>query len=404
MFKTRRKADIIQAAIADLASNSAIANLAPGSKARQIIEAVGEVLGTVGTELSLGLISSLLPNATGSSLDLLADMVGLQRLPEIRARVETADNNFKYYVKTGTFGDINGGSAITISAGTQIRTGSNRGRSDSSMIQRTAVTLPAGSSEVYFSADQIGQVLLRGMAAGSLQRHDFVGYIDSAFKSLLVTNVKGIAGRPVESDQNLRFRISNRLEASAEANLTSIRLSALLVPGVSDVRVIPNKSGIGSYDVVVFGTSQVVADNVVQQVQNQIELHQAVGTRGIAVGPRLVGVSMRIRLTFTDSATAGEKNAAANAARQAVREFITDIQPGGKLVINSLVRVILSSHRVIQDVGSPGQPFYQMLVWRNTTSSDSRFSRTLRQNLLVQADEELLVEYSINNPVEVIEA
>jgi len=404
MFKTRRKADIIQAAIADLASNSAIANLAPGSKARQIVEAVGEILGTVGTELSLGLINSLLPNATGSSLDLLADMVGLQRLSEIRARVESADNNFKYYVKTGTFGDINNSQAITVPAGTHIRTGSTRGRADSSMIQRTAVTLSASASEVYFSADQTGQVLLRGMAANSLIRHDFVGYADSAFKSLLVTNMKGIAGRSVESDQNLRFRISNRLQASAKANLTSIRLSALLVPGVSDVKIISNKSGIGSYDVVVFGTSQVVADNVIQQVQNQIELHQAVGTRGIAVGPRLVGLSMRIRLTFTDSATTGEKNAAANAARQAVREFITDISPGGKLVINSLVQVILGSHRIIQDVGSPGEPFDQILVWRNTTSSDSRFSRTLRQNLSIQEDEELLVEYSINNPIEVIEA
>ena len=404
MFKTRRKADIIQAAIADLASNSAIANLAPGSKARQIVEAVGEILGTVGTELSLGLINSLLPNATGSSLDLLADMVGLQRLSEIRARVESADNNFKYYVKTGTFGDINNSQAITVPAGTHIRTGSTRGRADSSMIQRTAVTLSASASEVYFSADQTGQVLLRGMAANSLIRHDFVGYADSAFKSLLVTNMKGIAGRSVESDQNLRFRISNRLQASAKANLTSIRLSALLVPGVSDVKIISNKSGIGSYDVVVFGTSQVVADNVIQQVQDQIELHQAVGTRGIAVGPRLVGLSMRIRLTFTDSATTGEKNAAANAARQAVREFITDISPGGKLVINSLVQVILGSHRIIQDVGSPGEPFDQILVWRNTTSSDSRFSRTLRQNLSIQEDEELLVEYSINNPIEVIEA
>lgn len=113
---------------------------------------------------------------------------------------------------------------------------------------------------------------------------------------------------------------------------------------------------------------------------------------------------MRVRLTFTDSATAGEKNAAANAARQAIREFVADIQPGGKLVINSLVQVILGSHRVIQDVGSPGEPFDQILVWRNTTTSDSRFSRTLRQNLSIQIDEELLVEYSINNPVEVIEA
>lgn len=403
MFKTKQKNDIIRAAIADLGANSAIANLAPGSKARLVVEAVGEVIGAVATDLSIGLVTTMLPNATGAVLDLIADMVGIQRLPETRARVETADGNLKYFVQTGTFGDINGGSAITIPAGTEIRTGSKRGRSDATMIQRSAITLPAGASSVFFNADQIGQVRLRGIAAGSLARHEYVGYLDSAFQSLLVTNVKGIAGRPIESDQNLRFRIANRLQSTAEANIVSIRLNSLLVPGVADVKIIPNKSGIGSYDVVVFGTSQVVADNVIQQVQDQIDRHQAVGTRGIAVGPRLVGLSMRIRLRFKDEATAGEKNAAANSARQAIREFITDIQPGGRFILNSLVRVVLGAHQMIQDIGNPDDPFDQILVWRNTLTGDARFSRNLRQNLLVRNDEELLIEYTIDTPIELIE-
>jgi hypothetical protein len=271
------------------------------------------------------------------------------------------------------------------------------------MIQRSEVVLPAAASQVFFNADQIGQVRLRGISAGALQNHDFVGYVDAAFRSLLVTNNKGIAGRPVESDQNLRFRIANRLQSTAEANRVSIRLNSLLVPGVSDVKIIPNKSGIGSYDVVVFGTSQVVADNVIQQVQDQIDRHQAVGTRGIAVGPRLVGLSMRIRLRFKDEATAGEKNAAANAARQAIREFITDIQPGGRFIVNSLVRVVLGAHQMIQDLGDPDDPFDQILVWRNTLTGDARFSRNLRQNLSIRNDEELLIEYSIDTPIELIE-
>ena len=109
MFKTRPRADVIRSAIADLASNASIANLAPGSKARAIVEALGSVIGNVSSDLSLGMINTLLPNAQGPVLDLLADMVGIQRLPEIRARVESGDANLKYYVKTGTFGDINNG-------------------------------------------------------------------------------------------------------------------------------------------------------------------------------------------------------------------------------------------------------------------------------------------------------
>lgn len=403
MFKARNKSDIIQGAISDLAANATIANLAPGSKARAVVEAVGTVIGGVAVDLTVGMVSTMLPNAVGPALDLIADMVGMQRLPEIRARVESNDTNLKYYVKTGTFGDINGGTAITIPAGVQVRTGSDRGRSDATMIQRSAVTLPASASEMFFSADQVGDIRARGVAANALRRHEFVGYVDAAFQSLLVTNDKGIAGRPTESDQNLRFRIANRLQTTAEANLTSIRLNSLLVPGVSDVKIIPNKSGIGSYDVIVFGTSQVVASNVIRQVQDQIDRHQAVGTRGIAVEPRLVGLSMRIRLRFKDEATTGEKNAAANAARQAVREFITDIQPGGRFILNSLVRIVLGAHTMIQDLGDPNDPFDQILVWRSTSTGDARFSRNLRQNLLVRDDEELLIEYSIDTPVEIIE-
>jgi uncharacterized phage protein gp47/JayE len=395
---------MVRAAITDLSSNSALANLSPGSKARAIVEAMSTVVGTVASDLSVGMISSLLPNASGPLLDLIADMVGLQRLPEIRATIEPGDHNLKYYVKAGTFGDINGGSPITIPAGTEIRTGSSRGRADATLIQRTAVTLPAGSSEVFFAADQVGEVSSRSIAAGAMSRHTYVGYTDAAFQSLLVTNTRGVAGRPLESDQNLQYRIANRLQSAAEANQTSIRINCLLVPGVSDIKIIPNKSGIGSYDVVVFGTSQVVADNVVQQVQSQINRHQAVGTRGIAVGPRLVGLTMRIRLRFKDEATAGERNSAANAARRAIRDFIRGINPGEKLILNSLVRVVLNSHSMIQDLGDPNEPFDQILVWRSTLSGDARFSRHLRQNLSVQNDEELLVEYSVDTPIEIIEA
>lgn len=404
MFKTRDRTELIRGAIADLAANSSIANLSPGSKARAVVEAVGSVMGSVATDLSVGMVSTLLPNATGPTLDLLADMVGLQRLNAVPGKVDEADGNLKYYVQTGTFGDINGGTAIVVPAGTQIRTGSNRGRSDASMIQRAEVTLPAGASEAYVAADQIGQITSRGIAANALVRHDFIGYVDSEFQSLLVTNEKGIAGRPTESDSSLRFRIANRLQSAVAANAVAIRLAGLVVPGVNDIRIIQNKSGIGSFDVVVFGTSQAVANSVIQRVQEQIDRYQAVGTRGIAVGPRLVGLSMRIRLVFKDEATASERNAAANAARQAIRTFIIDIQPGGRFVLNSLVRVILNSHPMILDVGDPDDPFDQILVWRSTASADSRFSRHLRQNIKIAEDEELVVEYSIDNPIELVEA
>ena len=71
--------------------------------------------------------------------------------------------------------------------------------------------------------------------------------------------------------------------------------------------------------------------------------------------------------------------------------------------MNQVVRVVLDSHQMIQDLGDPDDPFDQILVWRSTLTGDARFSRNLRQNLSVSDDEELLVEYSIDNPIELIE-
>ena len=64
-----------------------------------------------------------LSNATNLDLDNLAfDMYGLSRLSETYSRVAYNENNLHFYVTSGSFGDINGGSSITIPKGTLIST------------------------------------------------------------------------------------------------------------------------------------------------------------------------------------------------------------------------------------------------------------------------------------------
>src|SRR5208282_2940631 len=90
-------------------TNSGITQLSPGGKARAICDIVGDVMGTVEVDVYNMISQSLLPYATGSNLDLIGAIFGVPRLPQSNAIVIADDDNFEFYVRTGTFGAINSG-------------------------------------------------------------------------------------------------------------------------------------------------------------------------------------------------------------------------------------------------------------------------------------------------------
>jgi len=59
----------------------------------------------------LNLSETLLPFATAGNLDLIGEIYGVTRLGATTSAVGATDQNFHFYVRTGTFGDINGGLA-----------------------------------------------------------------------------------------------------------------------------------------------------------------------------------------------------------------------------------------------------------------------------------------------------
>src|SRR5208282_359087 len=88
---------------------------------------VGDVMGTVEVDVYNMISQSLLPYATGSNLDLIGAIFGVPRLPQSNAIVIADDDNFEFYVRTGTFGAINSGSSITIPAGVILSSSSPTG-------------------------------------------------------------------------------------------------------------------------------------------------------------------------------------------------------------------------------------------------------------------------------------
>lgn len=393
---------ILNQALANLAANSSIGNLGPGSKARALVEAVSTVVGNISMETAAGIISTLLPNATGSALDLIGESFGVIRLEAVPARVESTDNNFKYYVRGGTFGSINNGNPITIPRGTQLQADSNT--TTTYFIQRETITLPSNESVYYFAADQGGSVTRAGLPPYLVTRHNFTGYAQSAFSSLLVANEKGIAARPLESDDSMRFRIRRKITEVAGGNQIAVRLAALQIPGVSDVKIMPNRAGLGTVDVVVFGVDPVVSEGLIASVQNSVDRVVAAGSRAIAVPPRLVGVSLSASIHLKPNLPSGERNQIVQSIKQNIAAYVTSLTSGQTLVVNELVNTILNSSDKVIDLGAPGKPFDSIYIWRSNRPFGNRYSRNLEINYLIKEDEEMIIEPFIANPINIVEA
>src|SRR5271156_5560455 len=81
-----------------LANNSGITQLSPGGKARAFGDVIGNIMGTVEADTFNMVSQSLLPYATGDSLDLIGDIFGVPRLAQTTSTVIPDDQNFEFYV------------------------------------------------------------------------------------------------------------------------------------------------------------------------------------------------------------------------------------------------------------------------------------------------------------------
>jgi hypothetical protein len=118
-------------------------------KARAFGDIVANELAELEQRQFGNIAQSLLPFATDTSLDLLGEIFGVARLTQQTAGVDIGDQNFEWYVRSGTFGDINSGRDIVIPSDVRLYT---EARLSGPVYISSAVTLPAGGGSVFFSA------------------------------------------------------------------------------------------------------------------------------------------------------------------------------------------------------------------------------------------------------------
>jgi len=204
-----------------------------------------------------------LPYATGSDLDFLGAIFLGPRLGVQDASSSLADDNFQFYVRNGTFGNIKNGQDFTIPAGTRIST--INGTTGPVMITTADTLCPAAASSASCSVVSLTSGASGNGAAGVFLQHNFTAYASSAFGSLLVTNNFGVVvGTDAETDTDYRYRINLKLQSPAGNAEANVRLAILSVPGVQDV-VFDYQAG--TYTAYVYGISPQVAPSLLSMVQ-----------------------------------------------------------------------------------------------------------------------------------------
>lgn len=390
----------LRSALSELASYSQISNTTAGSKARSLLEIIFSETDRLERALSANTILGLLGGASGTYLDFIGEIVGVQRTPQKTASA-IAESQIIKLTPPGerTFGDLNAGRSITIPAATTILspTGSIR----YSTIGR--IVLNPDETEAYISARSQSTGNDGNIPINTLTRIDFTNYSSYPQLELTVSNESAISnGAAPDTDDFFRYRIQNALLSAERANATAVRLAALSVPSVSNIVILDLYRGVGTADLIVDTKFGDLASETLLQVQDRVNRVSALGADIQIRPPELIGLEVEARVRYRAGTSIATKDVADRAIRLAVANVIAQTSLGGTLLLNDLAQAIKSAHSSIADIGQPNKPLDSISLWEpGVLSERSLIQTSALVDISLNADQRLIAENGIDRAVRI---
>ena len=344
MIRRRLNGEITRDALRRLSANTGITYYGQGSVAKTIVDVIAKEIESAYDSIDLNMSQARLITASGAFLDLIAQQYGISRLPGSAGSVLAEDKAVRVYVTNGRLVDRLGqvGGQGTIQAGNKIY---NRDRSISYTISSNVI-FPASATSVFVPVVPTDPSVGSGnnVAVGNLISHDMGS-------GIFVENLAAIVGgTDVESDEELRLRISRTAGTSVPGSRISVTQAAFGNAGVSDIRIFDAKHGAGSFEILIVPISGRASGSVLDTVRNAVSRVTPFGIRFTVRGPREVGFSTVVQLEMKRGLLSGDRAAASIAASAAIRRYLAEIPMGGELVVNRMITSILSSNNAISDV------------------------------------------------------
>lgn len=390
--------ELVSDSITDLATNTNLTRLSAGGKARSILETVSKRLETAYDVFDINLARAFVSTAGGQYLDLIGALVGVTRQAARAASVDTELQVQKFYVDTGTFGDINSGSNILVPLGTIISTKAN----GTGVAYRTIedVSLLASDSSAFVAIEAVMPGAGFNVGAGALTYHQISSYTDYLNRTLKTTNAYAIAnGRNFEDDTNFRYRISNQVLAAEAANLTAIRLAALSTPGVADVIIKPLYRGIGTIGVIIQSTTPTVSNTLIEAVRAKILQVAAMGDIVLVKKPKETGFTMRTTVFYSKQLTDDEMTDIEDAMNSFIVDYVNNLAIGESLFVNRLIASLFSVDPSIANFGEPGKYIEEPYIYKESRTQTSKIRQKLLGDYVPAEDERVIIEPSVENQI-----
>lgn len=393
----RSTAELTTNAIEELSSNTNFTRFSPGAKARAMLDAVNRNIEGGYNDFDLNIARAFVSSASGRFLELVGGLLGVTREISVAATASSDLQVVKFYVASGTFGDINSSNDIPLTPGSVISTGP----ASTGILYRISspATAFAGDSIAWVSVEAVGTGEEYNLGSSNLVYHDITGYTDVANGTLLVTNVHAIDnGKNLESDENYRFRIVNaKLEAEA-ANETAVRLAALTAPGVADVDIIRHYRGIGTFGVIIKGLTPTVPQSIIDDVVLRVRKVQGLGSVAFVRKAKETGLVFDITVHYKQRQTNDELDLLEQFIEDTITEEVNSLDTGEPFSVARLASALFGVSDNIENLGEPGQPFDNIYIYKTSRLDDNRVRAKLLGDYSPDFDERVIIEPSVTNP------
>jgi len=358
-----------------IGARTGITNFSSDSAMRSLMDVVAQEVSLVRESQVNTFYSSQISRATGSDLDTIGQDLGLPRLQPTFASTNAREQNFAFYVDSGTFGDINGGNDITVGTGQELYSDERQNELGVRIkfLTTQAVTLDSASSVGYVSvkAETAGQNY--NVGSGVIRNHSFTDYSGSGLK---VTNFFAVLnGRSQETDSSYRFRLSKKYDQLASRNDTRLLLSSLQVPGVINLKLIPGYYGIGTTAAVVLGADFEASPSLISSVQSRLDQIAVPGLSVVAVSAVKVSVDLELLIGTTRSLTVAAQRQFETEIRRIAKAYFRGLDLGGTLSLSELETIFKErtsvAIRIGRRLGGVQKVFKKVYLRRETATLSS---------------------------------
>jgi uncharacterized phage protein gp47/JayE len=408
-FFNRNFEDLVSFGLQRLSEGTNITQLTPGSKTRFFLDTIFEEQVDQHDVFNTNMMQAFIRFADSEFLDYFGDMLNIKRRVATFAQTTASEQNFMFYVSSGTFGNINSGADFIVPEGAIVTSVpfvgdiATPGLEDQPIIRYTTtadITCRADSSFAYGSIRSTVEGKDYNVPRNVINKHSFTDYSLSGRNLLKCTNKHAISvGTERETDNSYRYQLLNAFKAKEQAVRIAVRLAALSVPGVSDITEVNYEQGPGSYSIYVQALTPTTSQGLLNQVTDAVTEVTSLGNRPFVLAPTPMGTELVMAVNWSPRASTAQKSSVYATIRDNTETVFSLYNMGESVFIADLARTVISSSEHILGIGLEKTNSFENVYITRSSADGSGVTRSVLVGNIIEPlyNERVILETSGRN-------